>query len=232
MPDLTEAILSNLKALIDEYAATLAYILPRSLAMTLTLVIGWLLGRLLGKIVAAIVKFSKADDALRGTPLGVYLSKAGYTLSSLTDLATRVTVYIFSVALSIKVLRVPEAEAVAQSVFGVVGRIAVGILVLIIGMLIVEKIFDFVDKILVSERPVARVAANAAHAFSALLAVLAAFSAAGVDMSPLAGIAAALAQGVGVGVGAALVILVVALYWEELSQLVGSLRSRTITAEG
>lgn len=223
MPDLLEAVLKNLEALLDEYTAAVVYILPRSLAMILTLVVGWLLGRLLGKAAAAIVRLGKADDALKGTPLGAYLSKAGYTLSAFTNLVTRATVYVFSTALAVRVLRIPEAEAVAQSLFSVVGRIAVGVLVLIVGILIVEKIFEFINRVFSSGAPVAA-AVNIVHAISILLVITAALSAAGVDLTPLVSIALAFAQGAGIGFGIAIVLFAVAVYWEELSRLLVSLR--------
>lgn len=224
MPDPIEAILSSLRALADEYFAALAYILPRSLAMILALVFGWLLGRLIGKLVATLVRFSKADEALKGTPLGEYLGKAGYTLSSLLDLVARATVYALSTAIAIKVLRIPEAEAVAHTMFVVIGRIVGGTLVLIAGLLIVEKIFDIVDRIFVDVNITTKILINVTHGFVMFLVVVAALSAAGVDLSPLADIIAALAQGIGFGAGAVLVLIAVALYWEDLSKILYSLR--------
>jgi hypothetical protein len=151
VPDLVDAIMSNLRAVVDEYLAAFAYILPRAIGMVFVLVLGWLLGRLLGKAVAAVVKLSKADDALKGTPVGSYLAKAGYSLSTLMDLLTRIAVYLFSIAVAIRILRVPEAFALAQSLFDVVGRIVIGTAVFTVGLLIVEKVFDIAAKILVGE---------------------------------------------------------------------------------
>lgn len=225
MTDLLDAILSNTKYLLDEYTAALAYVLPRSLAMILTLVLGWILGRLLGKVTAVIVKLGKADEALMGTPLGVHLSRAGYTLSTFVDLVTRVTVYVFSVALSIKVLRLPEAEIVAQSLFNVVGRIAVGVFVLIAGLLIVEKIFEFVGKIFKVTSVGVTATINVVHGISILLVVTAALSSAGVDLTPITYIIVAFAQGAGVGLGIAAVLIAITVYRDELLRLLAPLRS-------
>ncbi|MEM1692095.1 MAG: hypothetical protein QW448_01345 [Thermofilaceae archaeon] len=232
MPDLIQAILDNLRFLLDEYTAALAYILPRTLAMILTLVLGWVLGRLLGKLAATIVKLGKADEALMATPLGAHLSKAGYTLSTFVDLATRVTVYVFSVALAIRVLRVPEAEIVAQSLFVVVGRIVAGVLVLIVGLLIVEKIFEFVGRIFKETSVGVSATINVVHGIAILLIVTAALSSAGVDLTPVTHVIVAFAQGAGIGLGIAAVLIAIALYRDELLKLLASIRGRESVQAG
>jgi len=224
VPDFIEVILSNLRAVADEYLNAFTYILPRAIGMVFVLVLGWLLGRLLGKAVAVVVKLSRADDALRGTPLGAYLDKAGYNLSTLMDLLTRIAVYLFSIAVAVRILKVPEALALAQSLFDVVGRVVVGAAVFTVGLLIVEKVFDVAAKILVGEGGRTPLALNLVHALLALLVVAAAFSAAGIDLTPLAQFVSAFAQGVGIGLGVALVLVVLAVFREELLELAKSLR--------
>lgn len=224
MPDLIDAIMSNLRAVVDEYLAAFAYILPRAVGMVFVLVLGWLLGRLLGKAVAAVVKLSKADAALRETPIGSHLSKAGYDLSALMNLLTRIAVYLFSVAVAIRVLKVPEALALAQGLFDVVGRIVIGTAVFTAGLLIAEKVFDIAVKILVDKSGQMPLALSVVHALLVMLVIATAFSAAGVDLAPLAHFASAFAQGVGIGLGLAIVIVVLAVFKEELLELAKSLR--------
>lgn len=214
-----DAIASNLRAVVEEYVAAFAYILPRTLGMIFVLVLGWLLGRLLGKAVAAVVRLSKADDMLRGTPIGAYLAKAGYSLSALMDLVTRITIYLISLAVAVRVLRVPEALALAQSLFEVVGRIVVGTAVFVIGLLIVERIIEITGKILVGEGRRASLMLNAFHALLALLVIAAAFSAAEVNLTPLTSFLVAFAQGVGIGLGLATVVVVIAVFRENLLEL-------------
>jgi len=221
-----ESILKEFENLINEYAAALAYILPRSVAAVLVLVIGWLVGRLLGKLVAATIRFSKAEDAFKGTPFGAYLSKAGFSFSSFTDTLVRVIVYVFTAALAVRALKMPEAEAVAQALFSIVGRVAAGVLVLVVGVLLVEKIFEILGRVPL-DGAMAKLAVNTMHAVSLLLVVAAALAAAGVDLSPLASVALAIAQGVGIGLGFSIVLITLALYWEELSKLLNSLRVRS-----
>jgi len=222
--DFIEAILSNLRAVADEYLNALTYILPRAVGMVFVLVLGWLLGRLLGKAVAAVVKLSKADDALRGTPLGTHLDRAGYSLSMLMDLLTRMAVYLFSVAVAIRVLKVPEALALAQTLFDVVGRIVVGAAVFAVGLLVTEKLFEVLTRILASQGERVSLALNLVHALFISLVIAAAFSAAGVDLTPLAQFISALAQGVGVGLGVALVLVALAVYRKELLDLARGLK--------
>ncbi len=224
MPDLIEAIMSNLRAVVDEYLAAFTYILPRAVGMVFVLVLGWLMGRLLGKAVAAVVRLSKADDALKGTPVGSYLAKAGYSLSSLMDLLTRIAVYLFSIAVAIRILKVPEAFALAQSLFDVVGRIVIGTAVFTVGLLIVEKVFGIAAKILAGESGQVPLALSLVHALLVLLVIAAAFSASGVDLSPLAHFASAFAQGVGIGLGVAVVVIAVATFREELLEFAKNLR--------
>jgi len=224
VPDLVDAIMSNLRAVVDEYLAAFAYILPRAIGMVFVLVLGWLMGRLLGKAVAAIVKLSKADDALKGTPVGSYLTKAGYSLSTLMDLLTRIAVYLFSIAVAIRILKVPEAFALAQSLFDVVGGIVIGTAVFTVGLLIGEKVVGIAAKILVGEGGRTPLALSLVHVLLALLVVAAAFSAAGVDLAPLEKFVSAFAQGVGIGLGVAIVVVVLAVFREELLGLAKNLR--------
>lgn len=220
-----------MRYVLDEYAAALAYILPRSLAMVITLILGWVIGRLLGKVAAAIVKLGKVDEAMMGTPLGAQLSKAGYTLSTFVDLVTRVTVYVLSVALAIRVLRLPEAEVIAQSLFNVVGRIVAGTLVLIVGLLIVEKIFEFVGRIFKPTSIGASLTVTIVHGISIILVVTAALSSAGVDLTPITYVVVAFAQGAGIGLGIAVVLVVIMLYRNEILKLIAPSRSRSLTQE-
>jgi hypothetical protein len=224
VPDLIEAIMSNLRAVIDEYLAAFTYILPRAVGTVFVLVLGWLMGRLFGKAVAAVVKLGKADDALKGTPIGSYLAKAGYSLSTLMDLLTRITVYLFSIAVAIRILKVPEAFALAQSLFDVVGRIVIGTIVFVVGLLIVEKVFDIAAKILVGEGGRTPLALSLVHALLVLLVIAAAFSASGVDLSPLAHFVSAFAQGVGIGLGVAVVVITIVVFREELLEFAKNLR--------
>jgi len=221
--DIIESILKEFENLMNEYATALAYILPRSVAAVLVLVIGWLVGRLLGKLVAATIRLSKAEDAFKGTPFGAYLSKAGFSFSSFIDTLVRAIVYVFTVALAVRALKMPEAEAVAQALFSIVGRVAAGVLVLVVGVLLVEKMFEILGRVPL-DGAMARLAVSTVHAVSLLLVVAAALAAAGVDLSPLASVALAIAQGVGIGLGFSIVLVALALYWEELSKLLNSLR--------
>jgi len=170
------------------------------------------------------VKLSKADDALKGTPVGSYLAKAGYSLSTLMDLLTRITVYLFSIAVAIRILKVPEAFALAQSLFDVVGRIVIGTIVFVVGLLIVEKVFDIAAKILVGEGGRTPLALSLVHALLVLLVIAAAFSASGVDLSPLAHFVSAFAQGVGIGLGVAVVVITIVVFREELLEFAKNLR--------
>ena len=222
-PDLVKMLIEELGNIWREYLTALAFALPRALGMLLVLLIGWLLGRFLGKLVATIVRVSKVDEALKETPVGQYLSKAGYTLSSLLDLATRATVYLFSAALAVRALRIPEAIPVAQELFTLVSRIATAIIILVIGIVAVEKMMNIAYKILPEDSGHARAALGFTHAILLFLVLIAALTGAGVDLSPLATLVVAVAWGAGAGLGFSLAVISLATFQKEIRELMISL---------
>lgn len=216
--DIIGAILNELREIGVEYLTAIVFVLPRMLGMVLVLVVGWMLGRLMGRLVAAFVKVSKADDALHGTPLGIYLNKAGYSLSSLLDLVTRASIYIVTIALALRVLQIPEVTLAAGALLQLVGRLALGTIVLIIGLFIVEKIMGVAGRVLEGGRETS-IALGVTHAILLAVVVAAAASSVGVDLSPVIAVLSSVAWGIGMGVGFAIVLLTLALLKEDLSYL-------------
>ncbi|RLE81300.1 MAG: hypothetical protein DRJ51_04110 [Thermoprotei archaeon] len=226
MPDIISLILLELQRLIEEYIAILAYVLPRMLAATLVIVIGWILGRVLGKVVYFILRVGKIDEAISETPVGKRLKEAGYSLSRLLDLVTRIAVYLFSIGVAIKVIGFPEAIQTAQSLIILVGQLISGTAVLVVGVFIVEKTIELAEKIVGEETPFMKLALSAAHVTLLGMVFLAALSQMGVDLSPLASLFSAIAWGVGIGIGLTIVILCVATFREPLYELLKMLSTR------
>ncbi|MCS7104442.1 MAG: hypothetical protein NZ954_02600 [Thermofilaceae archaeon] len=216
MQDLLQAIIDNLIVVIQEYIVALTHILPRALGMIMILVFGWFLGRVLGKATAAIVKLSKAEDALKNTPIGAYMVKAGYSLSTFMDLIARIVVYLFSIALAIRVFNIPEAIELAQNIFDVVERIVLGTVMAVIGLLIVEKLVEIASRVLDSGDKAGTLTLNIVHGILILLVVAAALSAAGIDLTSFTVLLASLVQGLGFGIGLSLVVIVIALFREDI----------------
>ncbi|MEM1508972.1 MAG: hypothetical protein QW291_05605 [Thermofilaceae archaeon] len=216
--DIINVLLNELRKIGVEYLTTVIFVLPRILGMALILIAGWLLGRLTGKLIAAFVKISKADDALHGTPLGVYLNKAGYSLSSLLDLVTRASVYILTIALALRVLQVPEATSAADALLQLVGRLILGAIILTIGLFVVEKVIGVVSRVLEGNHETS-IALGVTHAILLAIIIAAAASSVGVDLSPIVVVLSSVAWGVGAGIGFAIVLVTLALLREELSYL-------------
>ena len=226
MTNFIDMMVASLREVMVEYFSALARVLPRGLAVVVTLVLGWLLGRLLGRLSAMIVRLSRADEALKGTPLGVYMERAGYSLSQFTDLAARAIVYVFTVALAVRMIGVPEAEALGGELMRLVGRVALSVVILMVGLVVVEKIFEVAARIASGGSVATKVAIDVMHAASLVLVLAAALSVAGVDLSPFVSFATALAYGLGCGLGVVLAMVGIAVYGREVLDFIAELRQR------
>lgn len=219
MTDVIAELINNLWVVFREYVNVLTFVLPRTLGIALTLVLGWALGRVLGKVVATVVKLSKADDIIKGTPFGAFLSRAETSLSALMDLATRITIYLITLSIAIRLLGVQEALLVAQELSLIVARIVVGTVVLIVGLLVVSKLFSLASKAVAENDRVARAALGVTHVLMVLIVIAAALSAAGINLSPLEAFVRSMAEGIGLGTGLALVVIALVVFRKDLRDL-------------
>lgn len=223
MDDLLNLILEELRKLAQEYVAILTFILPRLVGAVVILLLGWVVGRLLGKIAEVLVRFGKVDESISDTPVGKRLSSVNLQPSKLMNLVTRWAVYLFSIGISIRVLEIPEAIAVAQDLIGLVGRLVSGVLVLIIGVFVAEKIMDIATHLFGDGSPTTKLALDAARLVVLILVFIAALSQMRVDLTPLTTLVTAIAWGVGIGLGLTAVILAVAVSRDEIVSLLNRL---------
>lgn len=231
MEDIFSLILSEIRTILEELISTLSMVVPRILLASMVLVIGWLVGRLLGRLVALVVKHGGIESTFAETGIGKGLAKAGLTFSEIFDLLTRATVYILAIGLAIRTLGFEEAVTAAQSIIILVGQIVAGGAIFLVGLLVVEKMMDIVERIVEKQNAEARIITLTVHALLIILVIFAALSQLDPRLNPATTFFTAFAWGLGAGLGVATVIMLLLAFREEVEKVLSRIREMSARRE-
>jgi len=222
---LLSVFLEELNKVLSEFLYTLAQIVPRLIAASIVIVIGWILGRFLGRLISFILYHTGVEKSFKNTSIGRRLDKAGYTLTYFFDLLARLSIYLLSIALAIKVLGYAEAVFIAQRTLELVNQLAMSSIVLLIGIIVVEKIMSIVYKLVEDHSIREKIILEAIHLFLLGTVLVVTLIQLKVDLQPLITFLNSFAMGAGIGIGISAVFLILLIYKEEFMKNVESIKA-------
>ncbi len=133
--------------LLNMFIESLAQLIPQVLAAIVVLIVGYLTGRLVNRAVLGAAKLAKFDDGFRASEIGRRLSDAGYPLSKILSLLTRVTIYALSILTALTMLQVPLIQEVTTTIASYIPRFVGAIIVFLLGAMLVEWITNLTENL-------------------------------------------------------------------------------------
>ncbi len=127
--------------------ASFVDLLPKTAGAIVVLAIGWVAGRLIGKGLSRVLDRAGADDVVRGTAFGKALERSGFTIVRFFDAVTRWFIYLVAIFAAVNILDMPALSAFMRSVVEYLPSFIGGVIILILGFLIADKIGDAVASV-------------------------------------------------------------------------------------
>jgi hypothetical protein len=183
---------------------------PVILAALVVLVVGFIIARILGDFVAGLVGGFGIGPLLKGTPLERFGDQEGEFGRIVGTLLTYY-VYLLTLLAVADILQISEFSTFMQTLVGYVPALVGGLLVLLVGIWVAERVADLVRE--TDDSRMVGLAALAVKVFIYYIAITIALGTIGFDISPLTdlfmafvvaffgALALALAIGIGVAVG-------------------------------
>jgi len=120
---------------------------PRLAGAVIILVIGWAVGRGLGKGISRVLDKAGVDDALRRTPVGRAIEKAGVSLVHFFDLIVRWFVYLIAILAAVNVLEITVLSNFMNTVVTYLPSFIAGLFILLIGFIVADFVGDAITQV-------------------------------------------------------------------------------------
>jgi len=142
-----EGLLALFAGIIEE----IAKLIPGILTAIAVLVIGYIVGKVTSKVVVEIAKMVKLDESFEKSMVGEQFRKAGYPLSRMLSIVTRLVIYTLTILAALSFLNIPYFEEVSVSIALYLPRLAAAIVVFLFGTILVEWLSNMFEGIVLKE---------------------------------------------------------------------------------
>ncbi len=184
-------------------------VLPAIIGALIVLLIGWIVGRLLGKAVHILVDKATATPIIGESDMGKSVTKSGFTLGALGDVAVRCIVYLIAILAAVDILNLEYLSRFMTKVVEYIPHVIAFVIILVVGIILIDY---FIDMFQVYSRnsniellsPVLVLL----RLFLYFVVVTLALSQLLLDLTIIYTIITPIAWGLGIGLGASIAIIV------------------------
>ena len=184
-------------------------VLPAIIGALIVLLIGWIVGRLLGKTVHILVDKATATPIIGESDMGKSVTKSGFTLGALGDIAVRCIVYLIAILAAVDILNLEYLSRFMTTVVEYIPHVIAFVIILVVGIILIDY---FIDMFQVYSRnsniellsPVLVLL----RLFLYFVVVTLALSQILLDLTIIYTIITPIAWGLGIGLGASIAIIV------------------------
>ncbi len=142
-----EGLLALFAGIIEE----IAKLIPSILTAIAVLVIGYIVGKVTSKVVVEIARMVKLDESFEKSMVGEQFRKAGYPLSRMLSIVTRLVIYTLTILAALSFLNIPYFEEVSVSIALYLPRLAAAIVVFLFGTILIEWLSNMFEGIVLEE---------------------------------------------------------------------------------
>ncbi|RLE91716.1 MAG: hypothetical protein DRJ46_01950 [Thermoprotei archaeon] len=142
-----EGLLALFAGIIEE----IAKLIPSILTAVAVLVIGYIVGKVTSKVVVEIAKMVKLDESFEKSMVGEQFRRAGYPLSRMLSIVTRLVIYTLTILAALSFLNIPYFEEVSVSIALYLPRLAAAIVVFLFGTILIEWLSNMFEGIVLEE---------------------------------------------------------------------------------
>lgn len=142
-----EGLLALFAGIIEE----IAKLIPSILTAVAVLVIGYIVGKVTSKVVVEIARMVKLDESFEKSMVGEQFRKAGYPLSRMLSIVTRLVIYTLTILAALSFLNIPYFEEVSVSIALYLPRLAAAIVVFLFGTILIEWLSNMFEGIVLEE---------------------------------------------------------------------------------
>ena len=142
-----EGLLALFAGIIEE----IAKLIPGILTAVAVLVIGYIVGKVTSKVVVEIARMVKLDESFEKSMVGEQFRRAGYPLSRMLSIVTRLVIYTLTILAALSFLNIPYFEEVSVSIALYLPRLAAAIVVFLFGTILIEWLSNMFEGIVLEE---------------------------------------------------------------------------------
>ena len=142
-----EGLLALFAGIIEE----IAKLIPSVLTAVAVLVIGYIVGKVTSKVVVEIARMVKLDESFEKSMVGEQFRKAGYPLSRMLSIVTRLVIYTLTILAALSFLNIPYFEEVSVSIALYLPRLAAAIVVFLFGTILIEWLSNMFEGVVLEE---------------------------------------------------------------------------------
>ncbi|HDJ97544.1 MAG: hypothetical protein DRJ55_01465 [Thermoprotei archaeon] len=142
-----EGLLALFAGIIEE----IAKLIPSILTAVAVLVIGYIVGKVTSKVVVEIARMVKLDESFEKSMVGEQFRRAGYPLSRMLSIVTRLVIYTLTILAALSFLNIPYFEEVSVSIALYLPRLAAAIVVFLFGTILIEWLSNMFEGIVLEE---------------------------------------------------------------------------------
>jgi len=141
----------GLLALFADIIEEIAKLIPSVLTAVAVLVIGYIVGKVTSKVVVEIARMVKLDESFEKSMVGEQFRKAGYPLSRMLSIVTRLVIYTLTILAALSFLNIPYFEEVSVSIALYLPRLAAAIVVFLFGTILIEWLSNMFEGVVLEE---------------------------------------------------------------------------------
>ncbi len=186
-------------------------LIPNILLSIGILIVGYLVGKLTAKAVTEISKMIKLDESFKNSILGEQFTRAGFPLSHLLNILTRLVIYTLTILAALSVLNVPFLDQLGISIVLYLPKFTAAVMIFLLGIILTEWLSDMFEKLVLVEAVPRRIAMMLSAGFKYffyLVLIFIVFEIADIAPSVIASIAQAVFIAVAISVGFTFVLLI------------------------
>ncbi|MCD6563705.1 MAG: hypothetical protein J7K23_07335 [Thermoproteales archaeon] len=186
-------------------------LIPNVLLSIGILIVGYLVGKITAKAVTEISKMIKLDESFKNSILGEQFTKAGFPLSHLLNILTRLVIYTLTILAALSVLNVPFLDQLGMSIVLYLPKFTASVIIFLLGIILTEWLSDMFEKFVLIETVPKRISMMLSAGFKYffyLVLIFIVFEIADIAPSVIASIAQAVFLAVAVSVGFTFVLLI------------------------
>jgi len=142
-----EGLLALFAGIIEE----IAKLIPSILTAVAVLVIGYIVGKVTSKVVVEIARMVKLDESFEKSMVGEQFRKAGYPLSRMLSIVTRLVIYTLTILAALSFLNIPYFGEVSVSIALYLPRLAAAIVVFLFGTILIEWLSNMFEGVVLEE---------------------------------------------------------------------------------
>ena len=142
-----EGLLALFAGIIEE----IAKLIPSILTAVAVLVIGYIVGKVTSKVVVEIARMVKLDESFEKSMVGEQFRRAGYPLSRMLSIVTRLVIYTLTILAALSFLNIPYFGEVSVSIALYLPRLAAAIVVFLFGTILIEWLSNMFEGIVLEE---------------------------------------------------------------------------------